>query len=266
MIGLIVLAIGGAWLLISMASARFLASKFKPPLVAALVAVLSFVAIATLPFADEIVGRRQFANLCKKEAVVWMAPNSATVTAAKNVGGFSERAGLVFPVQQQSIRYTNLSNGEVFYSVTAFHTPGGVLMRAGLGLGHSRSCWPERWGGRALGIDIDAMVKRGEQLEFLEQFGSELRAIRSSTTASARWVRTVPEPRPLVGASREAVLNAFGAPDTCQPEAKESCLKSRSWSYQFFRIPAGSTGLTPQLHIQFGGNEEVESSKWSFSK
>ena len=266
MIGLIVLLLGGAWLLIALKTARFLASTVKRPLVATLVAVLSFAAFAVLPFADEIVGRRQFANLCKKEAVVWIGPNSATVFAAKNVGGFSERGGLVFPVQQQSVRYANLSNGEVFYSVTAFHTPGGVLMRAGLGLGHSSSCWPERWSGKEHGIDINGMVKRGEQVQFLEQFGSELREIRSSTAAAPRWVRTMPEPTPLRGASRESVLRAFGAPDTCQAQTKELCLKSRGWAYQFFRIPEGSTGLTPQLNIQFGGNEEVENSEWSFSK
>lgn len=266
MIGLIVLLLGGAWLFISVMFARFLASKCRRPHVATLVAVLGFAAFAVLPFVDEIVGRRQFAHLCKKEAVVWIGPNAATVVAAKNVGSFSERDGLVFPVRQQSIRYADLSNGEVFYSVTAFHTPGGALMRAGLGLGHSTSCWPERWRGREQGIDIDAMIKRGEQVQFLEQFGAELRGLRSSTAASPRWVRTMPEPRPLLGASREAVLRAFGAPDTCNAETEEGCLKSRSWSYRFFRIPAGATGLTPQLDIQFGGNEEVESSKWSFAK
>ncbi len=264
MIGLIALLLGAAWLLASMTFASFLASRCKRPLVTALVAVLSFALFAVLPFLDEIVGRRQFAHLCKTEAVVWVGPAANTVVAAKDVGSFSERTGLLFPVQQQSVRYADLSNGQVFYTVTAFHTPGGLLMRAGLGLGHSTSCWPERWTGNERGIDTNAMIQRGKQVQMLELFGTQLRELRSSTSASPRWVSSMPEPRPLVGASREAVLHALGAPDTCPEEAKEACLSARSWSYWFFHKPVGTTAITPVLHIQFGANEVVESAKWSF--
>lgn len=266
MIGLIVLVLGGAWLFASLKLASFLASRCKRPLVAAFVAVSSFASFAVLPFLDEIVGRWQFAHLCKTEAVVWVGPNADTVVAAKDVGSFSERTGLLFPVRQQSIRYADLSNGKVFYSVTAFHTPGGVLMRAGLGLGHSTSCWPERWTGKERGVDTNAMMKRGEQLQMLELFGNQLRELRSSASASPRWVSSMPEPRPLVGASRDAVLRALEAPDTCPVGADEACLRAPNWSYWFFRTPAGSTGITPVLHVQFGANEVVESVKWSFSK
>jgi hypothetical protein len=264
MIGLIVLFLGGAWLLASMKIASFIASRCKRPLVTALVAVLSFASFAVLPFLDEIVGRWQFAHLCKTEAVVWVGPNADTVVAAKNVGSFSERTGLLFPIQQQSVRYADLSNGQVFYSVNAFHTPGGVLMRAGLGLGHSTSCWPERWAGSERGIDTNAMMKRGKQVQMLELFGTQLRELRSSTSVSPRWVSSMPEPRPLAGASRDAVLRALGAPDTCPEEAKEACPSARSLSYWFFHTPRGSTGITPVLNIQFGDNEVVESAKWSF--
>ena len=163
MIGLIVLLLAGVWVLASLKFARFLASRFKHPLASALVGVIGFLAFAVLPFLDELVGRWQFARLCASEAVVWVSPNASTVVAAKNVGGFSERTGLLFPVRQQSIRYADTSNGEVFYTVTAFHTPGGLLMQAGLGLGNSTSCWPERWSSKEVGIDIDTLLKRGKQ-------------------------------------------------------------------------------------------------------
>ena len=259
MIGLIVLILGGAWLLASLKFASFVASRCKRPLIAAPVAVLSFASFAVLPFLDEIVGRWQFLHLCKTEAVVWIGPNALMVVAAKDVGSFSERTGLLFPVRQQSVRYADLSNGQVFYSVTAFHTPGGVLMRAGLGLGHSTSCWPERWTENERGIDTNAMIKRGEQVQMLELFGTQLGELRSSTSTSPRWVSSMPEPRPLVGSSREAVLRALGAPDTCPVEAKEVCLSERSWSYWFFHTAGPSTGITPVLHIQFGANDVVES-------
>lgn len=161
MIGLIVLLLAGVWVLASLKFARFLASRFKHPFVSALVAVIGFLAFAVLPFLDELVGRWQFSRLCASEAVVWVSPNASTVAAAKNVGGFSERTGLLIPVRQQSIRYADTSNGEVFYAVTAFHTPGGLLMQAGLGLGNSTSCWPERWSSKEVGIDT--LLKRGKQ-------------------------------------------------------------------------------------------------------
>ena len=163
MIGLIVLFLAIVWLFVSVKFASFLASKFEQPLVSGLVAVLGFIAFVVLPFADELLGRWQFARLCTSEATVWVSPTASTVTAAKDVGSFTERTGLIFPVQQQSVRYADVSNGEVFYSVTAFHTPGGVLMRAGLGLGNSTSCWPTEWTSRDVGIDIDQLLKRGKQ-------------------------------------------------------------------------------------------------------
>lgn len=264
MIGLTVLFIAGAWLFVSMKFASFVASRCKRPRATALVAVLSFGVFAVLPFVDEIVGRLQFARLCKTEAVVWVGPNADAVVAAVDVGNFSERTGLFFPVQQQSIRYADLTNRRVFYTVTAFHTPGGALMRAGLGLGNSTSCWPERWTGQERGIDLNGMMERGRQMQMLELLGIQLRALRSPTAASSARLLSMPEPRPLVGASRESVMQAFGAPDTCPAEANEACQIARNWAYWFFRKPEATT--TPVLHVQFGTNDAVESAKWSFSR
>lgn len=266
MIGLLFLGALVLWALISVrlgsAIQGWLRIKWHPVGVGFLFALIVFVA----PWADEIIGRWQFAQLCKTEAVVWVGPKAEAVVAAKDVGSFSERTGLLFPVRQQSVRLADLSNGQVFYTVTAFHTPGGVLMRAGLGLGNSTSCWPERWTGSERGIDTNAMMKRGEQLQMLELFGTQLRELRSSTSAKPLWVHSMPEPRPLVGTSREAALHTLGAPDTCPEGAKKECMSARSWSYWFFHAPGGSTGLTPVLHIEFGANDVVESAKWSFSK
>jgi len=161
-IGLIVLAIGAAWLFVAWKVANFLASACKRPAVAFPVGVFSFAFLVILPFLDEIIGRWQFKRLCAAEAVVWVSPNAQSVVAAKDIGGFSERGGLLFPVGQQAIRYADTSSGEVFYSVTAFHTPGGILMRAGLGLGNSTSCWPKKWTSKDVGIDIDLLLKRGK--------------------------------------------------------------------------------------------------------
>lgn len=261
MIGLTILILGGAWLLVSATFARFIASRCKQPRLAFLI----FPAFAVLPFLDEIVGRLQFAHLCKTEALVWLDPNAAAVVAVKDVGSYSDRSGLIFPVQQQSIRYADLASGKVVYSATAFHTPGGLVMRAGLGFGHSTWCWPERWTGKERGVDIYAMVKRGEQIQMLEQFATELRWLRSPNAGAPRSIGTAPEPRPLIGLSREEVVRALGAPDTCSADANNECLGARGWSYWFF-APADSKGITPKLRFQFDASDLVERVEWSFSK
>lgn len=266
MIGLIVLLLVGVWLFASMKFAGLTAAGPKRPLVRALVAVLSFAAFAAFPFLDEIVGRWQFAHLCKAEAVVWIGPNAGAVVAVKDVGDVSDRAGLLFPVRQQSVKYADLSNGQVVYSATAFHTPGGALMRAGLGLGNSTSCWPEKWSEKMRGIDLDAKVKMGKQMQVLELYGTRLNELRSSTTNSSGWIWSTPESGPLVGASRAAVAAALGAPDACSRGAKDACMSARSWSYWFFRKSEGKPGLTPELQLQFGDSDTVESAKWSFLK
>ena len=163
MIGLIVLAVAAAWLVVAVRLARYMASKCQSPALSSIVGVLAFLVFALLPFTDEILGRWQFQRLCASEAVVWVSPNAGKVSAAEDVGTFSEREGFIFPVRQQWVKYADLANGEVFYSVKAFHTPGGFLMRAGLGLGNSTSCWPERWASKDVGLNIDELLKRGKR-------------------------------------------------------------------------------------------------------
>jgi len=112
---------------------------------------------------------------------------------------------------------------------------------------------------------MDTMLKRGEQVQMLEEFARKLRWLRSLNAGPPRSVGAAPEPRPLIGLSREEVVHALGAPDTCSAETKKECLSARGWSYWFF-APADSKGITPKLHFQFDASDVVESAEWSFSK
>ena len=163
MIGLIVLAIAAAWLFVAAKIARTIALTVKQPIISFALGVAVFLVAALAPFFDEIIGRREFQHLCASEAKVWVSPNASKVVAAKDVGSFSSREGFFFPIQEQSVKYTDAETGEVFYSFKAFHTPGGLLMRAGLGLGNSTSCWPEKWTSKDVGLDIDELLKRGKK-------------------------------------------------------------------------------------------------------
>ena len=163
MTGLVVLALAAAWLFVSARVARYVARTIRRPYVSFISGVFTFFALAILPFVDEIVGRWQFQRLCAQEAAVWASPDAARVIAAKQRIGFSDRKGLIFPVREQTSAYIDSATGKVFYSVTSFHTPGGFLMRGGLGMGNSKSCWPETRSEKEFGLDIDAMLRRGER-------------------------------------------------------------------------------------------------------
>lgn len=163
MIGRLVLALAGAWLAIAFKLARWLGTRSRRPAVSMLVTVIAFAALAALPFADELAGRWQFARLCQAEAVAWAGPGATQVTAAGSESTFSTRKGFVFTIQQESVRYTDVSSGQVFYTMVGFSTPGGALMRLGLNLGNSTSCWPDHRDGQLHGVDLAALLQRGRE-------------------------------------------------------------------------------------------------------
>lgn len=160
------LALGVAWLLLAGAISGRLARVLSRQGSATIVRVLLFFLVLVAPFADELIGSWQFRRLCDGEAKVWISPNAREVVAAHSTGpDFVERQGLVIPVSEQPIVYVDAKTGQPFYTLKAFHTPGGIVMRMGLNLGHSRSCWPKNWTSRENGIDIDNLLKRGNELK-----------------------------------------------------------------------------------------------------
>lgn len=163
MAGLLVLGLAGAWLWFAIVIGKRASSVVRSPMLGSIVFILVTGVAATLPFIDEIVGPRQFEHLCESESKVWVSPSAAKVVAARDLSSFSDRDGFVFPVSEQWIKYADVATGEVFYSVKAFHTPGGFIMRAGLNMGSSKACWPSSWSSKELGLDLDTMINRGKQ-------------------------------------------------------------------------------------------------------
>ena len=113
MIGLIVLAIAAAWLFVCAKIARSVARALKQPILSFAVGLAIFSVLAVAPFLDEIIGRREFKQLCASEAKVWVSSNASKVVAARDVGSFSSREGFFFPIQEQSVKYTDAETGEV---------------------------------------------------------------------------------------------------------------------------------------------------------
>lgn len=162
-IGLIVLAIFFGWLVLAAFVARAIGRLTPAP---ALVGIAVFPAVVVLPFVDELVGRWQFSRLCNAEAKVYVAPNAKEVFAARrDFDRMTGRGGLVIPVTEQAFSYVDTQTGATFYSVKAFHTPGGFVMRAGLNMGGSTSCWPSRWSSAENGFNIDEKLAERHELQ-----------------------------------------------------------------------------------------------------
>ena len=163
MIGLIVLALAATWLYVSARSARYVALRCKPASLSVFVGGAIFVALALLPFLDEIIGRWQFQRLCVSEAIAWVSPTASKVARARSDQSFLPREGYVFPIQEQAVAYKDSASGDIFYTVKGFHTPGGLLMRAGLGLGTSTSCWPKTADDTNANLKLNELLKRGKE-------------------------------------------------------------------------------------------------------
>ena len=165
MIALIVLLFAAVWLFVAGAVVRVMARFILSGNSATALALVLYPIVLVLPFIDEVIGRRQFQELCEREAKVWIAADAKDVVAARRgEDGFPDRNGFWIPIQEQPINYVNSSTGKSFYTAKAFHTPGGWIMRAGLNLGSSKSCWPPAWSPHEHGIDIDKLLEQGKAL------------------------------------------------------------------------------------------------------
>ena len=106
--------------------------------------LILFPVLLVLPIADEWIGRRQFKELCEKEAVVKLSPNWRSTKYARVIREPEINLPEYFiPIQSQTIKYLDANSKEVFLEYKIFFTYGGFLMtKIGFGLGLFRSCSP----------------------------------------------------------------------------------------------------------------------------
>ena len=164
MAGLILLGIAGLWVFFAVKVAGWVGRRFGPSSMSSMAGLVAFVAVVLAPFTDEIVGTWQFNRLCTKEAIIWTHPQASIVEAARDAPGHGrrERDEFVIPVTEQVTEYVDVATGQPFIRMHAFHTPGGFVMRAGLNMGSSRSCWPEAAASETFKkLNLNELLKRG---------------------------------------------------------------------------------------------------------
>ena len=163
MIGLLFLAGATLWLM-----ATFMLSRRIPRWVgvtehAKAVSVLVFPLVLVAPIADDLIARWQFYRLCDREAVVTLSPDWNKVKRARDNGGpMRDLDGYAIPIRVQLIDMIDLDTDMPFLSFKAFHTKGGHLMRHGLGLDGTTSCWPPDWVQVMNRVDSDKLIKQGK--------------------------------------------------------------------------------------------------------
>jgi hypothetical protein len=141
MIGLMFLGIFALWIwfavYVGLKIPKWFGWKWKY-----LISALLIPLIASAPFVDEVVGMRQFKQLCKERDVVNLNPEASQVKRAKGAYGPAvELPGYWITIQLRPTMYTDIDSGKTFYSFESLHTQGGRIAGKLL-MGGEHSCWP----------------------------------------------------------------------------------------------------------------------------
>ena len=114
------------------------------------------------PFVDEIVGMRQFEELCKERTAIWMSPDAGQVKRAKRIGLLpTDVLGYWIEIRSQVVEYVDIDTGKTFVRYELLNTHGGRIAGARLMEG-TISCQPKDGTLNSL-IDIDKLVRHGAQ-------------------------------------------------------------------------------------------------------
>lgn len=141
MIGLTALAILVVYILSVRKLARFIARLAGFDESAVKVGVV-FVVLLLLPFVDEIVGRVQFKQECKKVQGYTVYDAIKGTQLAKR-GGWpppTVQVPAFIPITKRTSRLIDVKDGTVVMTFDTLSTPGGWVMRAGLNLGNESYC------------------------------------------------------------------------------------------------------------------------------
>jgi hypothetical protein len=110
-----------------------------------------------------LIGRWQFDRLCEREAVVTLSPGWEKVKRAQdNDDAIAEIDGYVIPIRVQRVEFIDAKTKQPFLTYKGFHTKGGFLMRHGLGLDGTTSCWPRDKTQLLNNLNIDQLLNQGK--------------------------------------------------------------------------------------------------------
>ncbi len=159
MTGILLLAVVGLWLWVSMAATRALLRRLHARPWRWLVGLPVFVALLVAPVADEIVGGFQFRALCKKNAVFRFGAEKPEGRMTKELISPANEilTGTAITIYHTGVTYTDIKTNELVVKFDKYVAKGGMFIRT-LGIFESDapitigrpSCSPEQVRGEAI--------------------------------------------------------------------------------------------------------------------
>lgn len=131
MSALLILFAGGLWGITLFSAAYFLTFFMQKKWIRLAVGVVAVVGLFTLPLRDEIKGAEEFEALCQERAVYQIAPNAIGQKFDLKYSSTDGRSlsGVIRPVDEMSISFTDIATGEVVATGKAYIAKGGWLVR-----------------------------------------------------------------------------------------------------------------------------------------
>lgn len=166
MIGLLFLAALAAWLWASGWIAHKIGNHVGNIKIRAVTKVLIFVALLSLPFVDEVIGKYQFEALCKANGIEGVDVSKARGKSVKvEYGERTLLAGTIMPIKVDDALFRDATSGEILIQHKNYHALGGWLMRyTWLSMGSSQ---PILFGGSTCDMRKEQEIFKANSITFL---------------------------------------------------------------------------------------------------
>jgi hypothetical protein len=140
MTGILLIAVGGVWLVVSGLLSQFIAQRFSNGIIKVVAFFVSWAVLLPLPATDELIARPQVEALCRENAVFKIDEQKIKGRRVKLSAEplHAEVPGIAIPVTYTRMIYRDEASGEGLASRGSYVIKGGVLIRA-LGISESNS-------------------------------------------------------------------------------------------------------------------------------
>jgi hypothetical protein len=138
MTGLLLIFAAGIWLVLALIIAMFILSKIPTKTWRGGIAIPLFLLLLPMPVLDEIIGGRQFEQLCKDNSTIQVDELKATGKAVYLADLPSVQINDKWvPISLQRWQFLDVTTGETVVSYNTLKATGGVFIRAlGISEGH----------------------------------------------------------------------------------------------------------------------------------
>lgn len=164
MIALMFLLAAAVWLVVVIALTVWIPRLLGPGWPRTVARLILFPMLLVLPAADEWIGRRQFKELCEREAVLYLSPNWRGVERAKEIRTQINTNCYITNTQGTKYEYIDINTGVIFFSYSIYNRDKGFIMkRVSWDTPERNFCKPKSLHEIYQEINVDKLLKNGEK-------------------------------------------------------------------------------------------------------